>query len=72
MFSLKYCYLSWSESTAEKLNSSSEINNTMVKSRLKWQVQSTVCSSVLLSLLVSDSILTLSEDRKLWGLVYVE
>ena len=48
-----------------KLNSSSEFNYLMVKSRLKWQVQSTVSSSVLFSLLVSDSIITLSQDRKL-------
>ena len=51
--------------SAKKLNSSSEVKNLMVKSRLKWQVQSTVSSSVLFSLLVSDSIITLSQDRKL-------
>ena len=58
--SLKYFHLSRSESTAKKLNSSSEAENPMVKSRLKRQVQSTVSSSVLFSLLVSDSIITLS------------
>ena len=39
--------------------------NPMVKSRLKWQVQNTVSSSVLFSLLVSDLIISLSSDRKL-------
>ena len=63
--SLKYFYLSSSESTAKKLNSSSEAENPMVKSRLKRQVQSTVSSSVLFSLLVSDSIITVSQDMKL-------
>ena len=39
----------------------------MVKSRLKWQVQSTVSSSVLFSLLVSDLIITVSYDMNCKG-----
>ena len=58
--SLKYFYLSSSESTDKKLNSSTEVENPMVNSRVKRQVQSTVSSSVLFSLFVSDSIITLS------------
>ena len=60
-------YLSSSESTAKKLNSSSEVENPMVNSRLKRQVQSTVSSSFLLSLLVREWIITLSQDMNCKG-----